>query len=203
MASRIGMGKRRSGERNSCHFCYLFKSRECLFLWLSCSPLFFCPIVSTFFVGFLTHIKLTRRNSVMPRFVSLFLRVSRRSFSDSISYSGGQATVGQGGFYGSGGNRKLDSQTAHKPEAIAHLEDVDTLRSVMNDVSDVMREISELADKDVERMIALKSKRRKMIHNKEVSEIISRLHFGGEPVWGLSVNERELVTAARRAVEES
>ena len=148
--------------------------------------------------------------------------------SDSISYSGGQAIVGQGGFYGSGGNRKLDAHTQHKPEALgeyiretdmdsktaltfhsssahytAHVEDVKTLANVMEKVEDVTAELNECGEEDLERMISLKGKKRKLVNNKEVMEILNRLYYDGEPVWGLSINERELVSAARRVIEDN
>ena len=34
-------------------------------------------------------------------------------------YSGGQASEGQGGFYGSGGARVSTSETEHKPEMVS------------------------------------------------------------------------------------
>jgi len=38
--------------------------------------------------------------------------VPRRRLSDSITYSGGQASEGQGGFYGSGGARVVSNKPA-------------------------------------------------------------------------------------------
>ena len=44
--------------------------------------------------------------------------VQVRLFSDSITYSGGQASEGQGGFYGSGGSRLKTTTPEHHPEAL-------------------------------------------------------------------------------------
>lgn len=55
----------------------------------------------------------------------------RRSLSDSVTYSGGQATTGQGGFYGSGGSRVASASPAHHPEAVARQADVANLATIM------------------------------------------------------------------------
>ena len=62
--------------------------------------------------------------------------ILRRGFSDSysgdsITYSGGHASSGQGGFYGSGGARVAKSSPAHHPEAIARESDIRQLELIM------------------------------------------------------------------------
>jgi len=47
-----------------------------------------------------------------------------------------------------------------------------------------------------------KKAQKKIIINPEAMELLERLEFGGEPVWGLTVSERELVYAARQASNE-
>jgi hypothetical protein len=52
-------------------------------------------------------------------------RIACRKLSDSITYSGGHASQGQGGFYGSGGSRaKNNPLPAHHPEALARVADI-------------------------------------------------------------------------------
>lgn len=67
-----------------------------------------------------------------------------RGLSDNVTYSGGQATTGQGGFYGSGdligliallieagGARVASSSPSHNPSAIARQADINALSSIM------------------------------------------------------------------------
>jgi hypothetical protein len=52
-------------------------------------------------------------------------RIACRNLSDSITYSGGHASQGQGGFYGSGGSRAKNNQLpTHHPEALARVADI-------------------------------------------------------------------------------
>ncbi len=51
--------------------------------------------------------------------------------------------------------------------------------------------------------IELKSKIRKTISNPRVRELLNKLEIKGEPVWGLSSKERELVKSARQKYRES
>jgi hypothetical protein len=37
----------------------------------------------------------------------------------------------------------------------------------------------------------------KLIANKQMNDLLNRLEIKGEPVWGLSTKERDLVRAAR------
>ena len=58
-----------------------------------------------------------------------------RNFSDSITYSGGQASSGQGGFYGSGGSRASHpTGVPHHPELIGSQRDIQALTTIVNDV---------------------------------------------------------------------
>jgi hypothetical protein len=47
------------------------------------------------------------------------------------------------------------------------------------------------------RSIELKARVAKLASSKQMNEILKRLEIKGEPVWGLSTKERELVRAAR------
>lgn len=47
------------------------------------------------------------------------------------------------------------------------------------------------------RSIELKGKIKKTIANPQVRELLTRLEIKGQPVWGLTSKERELVKSAR------
>eukprot|EP01041_Mallomonas_annulata_P012337 gene12337-25955_t len=114
------------------------------------------------------------------------------SYTPLVSYSGGQATVGQGGFYGSGGARKAGDNTPHSihPKAVARIADVESLATIMDEVQALGGVVNA-------KTIDLKSKIRKTISNPQVRELLNKLEIKGEPVWGLSSEERELVKSAR------
>ena len=61
----------------------------------------------------------------------------------SITYSGGQASEGQGGFYGSGGSRKNTNVIEHHPEALGDMEDIQTLMKVMEGVEKLEEKLAE------------------------------------------------------------
>ena len=69
------------------------------------------------------------------------ISLSLRGFS--ITYSGGQASEGQGGFYGSGGSRKNTAQIKHHPEAVGDLEDIRTLVAIMEHVEKLEEKLAE------------------------------------------------------------
>uniref|UniRef100_A0A7S1XQB6 Uncharacterized protein n=1 Tax=Phaeomonas parva TaxID=124430 RepID=A0A7S1XQB6_9STRA len=102
------------------------------------------------------------------------------SMASSTTYSGGQASEGQGGFYGSGGSRKNDTVVAHRPEALADPTAMERLMEVMAKV-------------ETENKATVKA----MMSSPEVSALLASLEFNGQPKWGLSTLERETVKAAR------
>lgn len=137
-------------------------------------------------------------------------------------YSGGQASEGQGGFYGSGGARKTEpntnlSQTWQRPQMLALAADVTKVTMLMEEVE----RLEELyrAELDITSggeassaaaggappsgtMIELKAKIQKMCTNPDVTECLNRLELNGEPVWGLSSEERDLITGFRNKVND-
>ena len=117
-----------------------------------------------------------------------------RNFSDSVTYSGGQASEGQGGFYGSGGSRVKTSAPTHHPEAQARKDDIDEARQIMDDIHDMEGKLLAMGNSPVttESMI-LKNEINKKARSARVKELLGRLEIKGEPVWGLDVSERELV----------
>ena len=132
--------------------------------------------------------------------------VSLRRFSDSYSpnttYSGGHASEGQGGFYGSGGHRKLsdpDKQAAHRTGAVASREDVAAMDELIKTVAGMEQELSTLIEKG--RIIEIKAKIKKVLTHPNVSARLERLEFKGGMVWGLSVEERQAIEALKEKVK--
>ncbi len=68
----------------------------------------------------------------------------------------------------------------------------------MEGIEELEQELTSLTSDGVSnRMIEIKAKIKKMISNPEVRELITRLEIKGEPVWGLSARERDLVRLAK------
>lgn len=116
----------------------------------------------------------------------------------SVTYSGGQASQGQGGFYGSGGSRIVaGASVAHHPEALANQRDIQDLAKIVGDVEILENELRTLGTTVSSRTIEIKARIKKLISNPHVREILNRLEIKGQPVWGLSSKERDLVRSAR------
>eukprot|EP01039_Chlorochromonas_danica_P004749 gene4749-5204_t len=145
---------------------------------------------------------LTKPRLSYQRLSSLVLSQPRRYFSDSysgdsVTYSGGQATQGQGGFYGSGGSRLVKSKPAHHPEALARVADIKDLIQIMENVEILESELRSQGNVINARTIEIKARIKKTISNPKVLELLNRLEINGSPVWGLSAKERDLVRLAR------
>mmetsp|Transcript_34400 Transcript_34400/g.57805 ORF Transcript_34400/g.57805 Transcript_34400/m.57805 type:complete len:137 (+) Transcript_34400:196-606(+) len=127
--------------------------------------------------------------------------VTRRSFS--VTYSGGQASVGQGGFYGSGGSRATNKGAVeHHPEALVeNLEDLKVLKALMSDIEvledQLATSIGNHGSSINEQSIELKAALRRKASGQQISTLLKRLEINGEPRWGLSASEREVVVNAR------
>lgn len=119
-----------------------------------------------------------------------------RLFSDNITYSGGQESIGQGGFYGSGGSRKVEAPKRYAG-ATAAMNDIAELVAIMEQVEMLESELRSLGKTVNSRSIEIKARLKKVISNPKVAELLNRLEIKGEPVWGLSSKERDLVRAAR------
>jgi len=126
-------------------------------------------------------------------------------------YSGGQATEGQGGYYGSGGARASPENQTHnsdeeRTKMLAMAADVEKITHVMNEL-ETLENILEREETDNPgqvsgKSIEIKSSIKKLMTNTEVLECLNRLEFNGAPVWGLSMNERNLVESAREWVNK-
>lgn len=133
-------------------------------------------------------------------------RAFSSSYGDSITYSGGQASEGQGGFYGSGGARASKLETEHRPEMLALAADVENLTLVMEEIYKLDAELEEEKEKTdgsvTGKSLEIGSKIKKIMTSVDVMDCLNRLEVEGEPVWGLSSEERDLVHAARQKVNE-
>lgn len=125
-----------------------------------------------------------------------------RSFSQSITYSGGQASVGQGGFYGSGGARCKKEGFDHQEGAVASVEAIQSLTEIMDQAHALLETING-ADPLSEKVIENKAMLRKLMTASTTVDFIEALEMGGEPVWGLTQKERSLVKEAREMMSNS
>ena len=112
----------------------------------------------------------------------------------------------QGGFYGSGGARASKVETEHKPEMVALQADVENLSLVMEEIynlEQMLEEEKEGGNSAVTgKTLEMSAKIKKIMTSSEVMDCLNRLEVEGEPVWGLSSEERDLVHAARQKVNE-
>ena len=98
-------------------------------------------------------------------------------------------------------------ETEHKPEMLALAADVENLSLVMEEIYklDAMleEEKEEHANSSVTgKSLEISSKIKKIMTSVDVMDCLNRLEVNGEPVWGLSSEERDLVHAARNKVNE-
>ena len=117
----------------------------------------------------------------------------------------GQASEGQGGFYGSGGARASKHETEHRPEMVALAADVENLALVMDEIGKLdaaLGEEKEKSDVVTGKSLEISSKIKKIMTSTDVMDCLNRLEVDGEPVWGLSSQERDLVHAARQKVND-
>ena len=84
-------------------------------------------------------------------------------------------------------------------KAVASSEAIRSLTGLMEEASKLEERIrsgDELDDAVIEAKGALK----KLMTGDEVTELLSSLEMGGEPVWGLSTKERRLVREAKEKI---
>jgi len=129
-----------------------------------------------------------------------------------LQYSGGQATEGQGGYYGSGGARAAENRGTHlsseeeRSKMLAMATDVQKIERIMEELESLEhileREETENPGQVSGKSIEIKNSIKKLMTSPEVTEALNRLTLNGSPVWGLSTRERELIIAAREKVNE-
>jgi len=122
-------------------------------------------------------------------------------------YSGGQAISGQGGFYGSGGARSLqvDNDEQHSTEDKRHrmlalAADVENLSRVVAEAEALEQKLLDEDDVVSSKSIELKASIKKLMTDPSMLESLNRLEVQGQPVWGLSSQEREMVALCRYKV---
>ena len=128
------------------------------------------------------------------------------SYMYLLTYSLGQASEGQGGFYGSGGARVSKLETEHRPEMLALAADVENLTLVMEEIYKLDEELEKEKEQHEGQLtgksLEISSKIKKVMTSNDVMDCLNRLEVEGEPVWGLSSEERDLVHYARMKVNE-
>ena len=80
---------------------------------------------------------------------------------------------------------------------MARQADVSDLNQLMTEVETLETELRAHGNALSTRTIEIKSLIKKTISNPKVREMLNRLEIKGEPVWGLSSKERDLVRAAK------
>jgi hypothetical protein len=136
---------------------------------------------------------------------------SSSSSGDNITYSGGHASTGQGGYYGSGGARAKAEQDStrditqeQRSKVLAISTDVQVVQNVLEELEtleDLLRlEEEESGGKVTGRSEELRSKKKHLVSNPKFLECLDRLQIEGAPVWGLSSEEHEMVVMARGKV---
>lgn len=89
------------------------------------------------------------------------------------------------------------------PPPVAHASDVSELSRVIHDIEQTEGLILAEGDAVTNKVIELKATLKKIVTRPAVTEIMAKLEYKGEPVWGLSTDERELVTYMRQKVNEA
>jgi hypothetical protein len=88
-----------------------------------------------------------------------------------------------------------------RPELLAIASDVEAITKVMNTLSELEHELSDVGDnKSSPKAIELRAAIKKLMSNPEITQTLNRLEVKGEPAWGLSSEERELIIHAREKV---
>lgn len=115
-------------------------------------------------------------------------------------YSGGQKSPdSQGGFYASA--RPKDYHP-HRPEMMAMESDVSVVTQIMEEV-ELLETLLEQQD-SIQKSLATKGSIKKLVTSHPFVDCLSRLEcIQGEPIWGLSMVERQMVSEARNKVNQS
>jgi hypothetical protein len=135
--------------------------------------------------------------------------------------------VGQGGFYGSGGARALspdhkldgtennvfDQQSKERNKMLAMAQDVQTVRITMQELdlleSLLRNEIEGTSNQTAtstsntgvsSKSMELKNSIKKLMTSNDFLDSLNNLEVQGEPSWGLSCEEREMIILAREKV---
>ena len=96
-----------------------------------------------------------------------------------------------------------DVDSEGRQAVLAYAADVEKISSVMDELFALESELREEGDGAVtNKSIELKASIKKLMTGPNVSEALERLEVQGEPVWGLSAEEREMIVLAREKMNE-
>ena len=115
-----------------------------------------------------------------------------------IQYSGGhKGPSQQGGYYASGRSKDYHP---HRPEMLAMEADVALVSQIMGEVQLLEAVLSE---QKLENSLQTRASIKKLVTSHPFVDSLARLECArGEPIWGLSMTEREMVTNAREKVNQ-
>ena len=86
---------------------------------------------------------------------------------------------------------------------IAFAADVEKIAAVMDQLDALEAELREEGKDSVSsKSLELKANIKKLMTAPDVTEALDRLEIQGEPVWGLSSDEREMIVLAREKMNE-
>jgi len=162
-------------------------------------------LISTMHRATLLSMRLASRVVASSHLTRVTVGLRTMMTSGSITYSGGQATEGQGGFYGSGGARAAvldyNSDDDERSKMLALAADVQKITQVMDEL-ETLESLLRAEDPGsvTGKSMELKNAIKKLMTAPEVLESLNRLEIQGSPVWGLSSEEREMIIAAREKV---
>ncbi len=107
-------------------------------------------------------------------------------FQNFTTYSGGQPSEGQGGFY-SAIRRNADKNASFKPGSRAEEQDLLKLDVIIQKWEDLQAAHVNTNAKEEEDKVW------REILNPDTKSLVDRLHVKDAPVWGLSVSQREFL----------
>jgi hypothetical protein len=159
---------------------------------------------------FQVHVHTNSTSGRQYNFLTHSLSYIYTSIPPYFQYSGGQATEGQGGYYGSGGSRVIgqdDVDTEGRNRVIAMAADVQRIQTTvaeLDELENLLRSEEEdnKSDTVTSKTIELKNSIKKLITSKDVVESLNSLEIQGSPVWGLSTEEREMIVYLRDKMNE-
>ena len=93
------------------------------------------------------------------------------------------------------------TQQDDRNKMLALAQDVDRIRSTMEELETFER-LLEGEDPVSNKSIEIKNSIKKLMAAPEVLESLNNLEINGEPVWGLSTSEREMIMLAREKIAE-
>jgi glutamine amidotransferase PdxT len=91
----------------------------------------------------------------------------------------------------------------NRQQLLALQSDVDRILQIMNQVEELETALTKEDDRLSSKSMELKNAMKKLLTAPDVLESLNRLEVQGQPTWGLSTEERELIILAREKMNES